>query len=1029
MPLSIIYNPSAVILSLLLIWMAAYTTMQLLDLGRRSRGAVRSFCRLAAAAAMGTGIFAMDYAALLALRLPVPVAFDPTSMALSLLVAVASSASAFSVAGRFSWRLGGKVGAGLLMALGIQAMHLTTMASLRYSLHLSRDPALAALSLLAGALLWVVGFWYACRPSRAVTDGHHLPASLLFSGAAAITHFLSIEGAAMHLQPPLPPGQWLLEPDIAALIVALLAVLLLGSLIATILTTRQAERQVLGILGSMTDGFFALDADWRFTYVNPSGERLLERPFATLQGRNLWEEFPAAVQTQFYTEYHRARRERQAVEFEEYLPDHDRWYSVRAYPTPEGGVTTYIRDITGQRRAQAKAQRILDNTQEIILVLDLDGRILEINQAVRWVLGYEPEELIGSPALSLVHPESQPLAAQRLAGLQAGRANATLTQRILRKDGSSAWLEISSVQVPEEQAIYLVCRDITDRRRAEQALEQSEERHRSLFEYHPDVVFEVDQRGTILRVTAGIEQLTGLPPEQVTGAGFHPYIAPDGLQTALSHFAAALNGEPQSFDTDILHRDGRRVEVHITTVPIRVEGEVVGVFGIARDITERKEAQRQLHRMAYFDPLTGLPNRTQMLQRIEEHSRSPLALLFLDLDRFKLVNDTQGHQAGDQLLRSIADRLRGCAGPEAIVGRHAGDEFTILLPGSGPAQALQLAERVLRSLQSPITVGGQRVVISASIGVVVSDGSYSPHDLLRFGDVAMYEAKRKGKARFELFSPHLVAVHQNRLAVEEQLRQAIDLEEFHLHFQPIVDLQTGRPVLLEALARWQSPVLGSIPPDLFIPVAEETGLIVPLGRWVLRTACNHLKRWQERFPGLALSVNISVRQLLEPDFVPELTRTLEECGIAPTALQLEITETVLIPQDAQVVGVLQQLRSRGIRVALDDFGKGYSSLYYLKHVPADVLKIDRSFVQGLGESREDEAIIQTIIAFAHSLGLLATGEGVETSEQGERLKALGCARGQGYHWSRPVPPDRVLPLLEGRLDQPLISWHAKSPAP
>jgi diguanylate cyclase (GGDEF)-like protein len=391
-----------------------------------------------------------------------------------------------------------------------------------------------------------------------------------------------------------------------------------------------------------------------------------------------------------------------------------------------------------------------------------------------------------------------------------------------------------------------------------------------------------------------------------------------------------------------------------------------------------------------------------------------VAVLFLDLDRFKVVNDSLGHGSGDSLLVEVASRLSGCLRSGDTAARLGGDEFTILLEDvEHEHQAVEVADRIADALRWPVTLEGREVFVSASIGIAVSTPAITSDGLLRNADLALYRAKADGRARYAVFDPSMEARALERLEIETDLRHALGRDELRVDFQPVIDLATSRINEVEALVRWDRPGFGTVSPTAFIPIAEETGLIVPIGQWVLEEACRWARRWQDHSSQpLVVSVNLSARQFQHPQLLADIQRTLEETGLDPRFLKLEITESIVMQDAVATIETLQAFKALGIRVAIDDFGTGYSSLSYLKRLPVDTLKIDRSFVDGLGLDAQDTAIVNSVIALARTLRLSVTAEGVETSGQAKHLKQLGCDRGQGFYFAQPLPPEAVERLLD-----------------
>jgi diguanylate cyclase (GGDEF)-like protein len=457
----------------------------------------------------------------------------------------------------------------------------------------------------------------------------------------------------------------------------------------------------------------------------------------------------------------------------------------------------------------------------------------------------------------------------------------------------------------------------------------------------------------------------------------------------------------------------------------RDDGTVYRIVGVFEDVTERKEAEIQLAHQAYYDPLTQLPNRHFFTERLaqalagRDEQAGRIALFFLDLDRFKVINDSLGHELGDRLLTIVAERLRVAMRPGDLIARLGGDEFTILLEGlHSLEEALAVARRCIAMIQRPVLLAGREVVVTPSIGIVFNPGARTTTDLMRDADVALYQAKGQGRGRFVLFDQAMNARALARLDLEADLRRALHAGEFALVYQPILALPARRIVGVEALIRWHHPARGMISPLDFIPIAEEIGLIVPLGRWVLTEACRQLREWQRTNPAaadLTLSVNLSAREFRQPDSVEVIAAILAESGLAPERLQLEITESVLMDDARATILALESLNALNVRLAIDDFGTGYSSLAYLKRFPLDTLKIDRLFIDKLDSDGEDAAIVRAIVTLAHTLGLTVVAEGIEREAQIPFLVALGCEEGQGYYFARPLPPAALDALLAEQL--------------
>jgi diguanylate cyclase (GGDEF)-like protein len=486
------------------------------------------------------------------------------------------------------------------------------------------------------------------------------------------------------------------------------------------------------------------------------------------------------------------------------------------------------------------------------------------------------------------------------------------------------------------------------------------------------------------------------------------------------------SGQTLRQDDDVfVRKDGSRMPVAYTSTPLITTGKIVGTVLAFHDITERKRLEAQLAHDALHDPLTGLPNRTlffdrvgQAVERVARHPEQAFGVLFLDLDRFKAVNDRLGHGRGDQLLKEVSRRLAKAVRVGDTVARLGGDEFAMLLDDLHSVHEItMIAERVQVTLAPPVLLDEQEVEISASIGITLSDAGQTVEALLRDADIAMYRAKQSGRARFEIFNPGMLDEVLARLRLEAELRDAITLDQLVLHYQPIVAMSGDHIVGVEALVRWQHPTRGLLGPNAFIPVAEETGLIVPLGSWVLREACTQATAWQQRGrQPTYVSVNVAAKQLREPMFAAQIQAVLQDTGLPPGLLALEVTETGAMADVALSTEVLHEARALGLHgIAIDDFGTGYSSLNMLQQLPITHVKIDRGFVDDLETNPSNETLARTIIAMGHALGLEVIAEGVETPRQLAILRDQGCDSAQGYLFSRPVPAAGIQTLLEQTL--------------
>jgi diguanylate cyclase (GGDEF)-like protein/PAS domain S-box-containing protein len=560
-------------------------------------------------------------------------------------------------------------------------------------------------------------------------------------------------------------------------------------------------------------------------------------------------------------------------------------------------------------------------------------------------------------------------------------------------------------------------------------LHESQERFRRVFDNAAVGMCMVDTDGFFTAVNATFSAITGYPEDELVGTTPWAITHPDDRARSQELSHDLWTGREQSCELEkrYIRKNGEVVHVYNSLSAIKdVDGRVIYTAGIVQDVSDRRRAEEALAHQAFHDPVTDLPNRNLFLDRLElavarsERHRSMTAVLFLDVDRFKWVNDSLGHAAGDSLLRTVSERMSAMLRAGDTLARFGGDEFAVLCEEVDDVnQAINVAQRLSSAFAAPFVLDDDRAVtVTASIGIAMATSSgHTPETLLRDADSAMYRAKDKGRDRIEVFDDEMRASAMTRLETEAALRHAIDANELCVHYQPIVDLAGEQVLGVEALVRWQHPERGLVAPLEFIPLAEDTGLIVPIGTFVLTEACRTMAEWNHAHPDripLSVSVNLSARQLASPGLPRVVAGVLTSTGLQPEQLCLEITESVLMEDADTSRELLESLKRLGVTIAVDDFGTGYSSLLYLRRFPVDVLKIDRSFVSGLGTASEDSAIVSGVVSLAHALGLHSVAEGVEQPSQAAELGLLGCDRAQGFYWSRPLEPLALAEWLEGK---------------
>jgi diguanylate cyclase (GGDEF)-like protein/PAS domain S-box-containing protein len=685
--------------------------------------------------------------------------------------------------------------------------------------------------------------------------------------------------------------------------------------------------------------------------------------------------------------------------------------------------------------------QLLENVSDAVVVVDASsGRIVLWNAAATKIFGYSSSEA-RHHSWTVIVPER--LKAQCEAGMARYRdtghgpyidSHVVLDLPAVRRDGEEITIEIALSPISlshnmenHGRLVLAIIRDVTERKEVEKVIKESEERFRSLVQNTSDIITILDADGTIDYISPAVERVTGYKPEEQIGTDAFRPVHPDDREQALSIFAEVLKspGLHPPLEFRMPHKDGSWRYLEHVVNNLLEDPAVRGVVVTSWDVTERKALEEQLRHQAFHDPLSGLPNRALFMDRLEHafvranRRGDKIAVLFTDLDNFKVINDSLGHEVGDQLLVAVAERIKHCLRPEDTAARLGGDEFTILIEAvDSMTDAVRVAERIAEILQPPFALDQHEVFSTTSIGIALSSPlQKQPADLLRHADLAMYRAKHKGKARYEVFEPGMGTDALERLRLENELRRALERGEFKVYYQPVVALEGGRIVGAEALVRWEHPIRGLLLPEEFLSVAEETGLIARIGEKVLRAACHQVRAWQVRYPSespLMVSVNLSPKQLFRPELIAEV---LAETEIYPGSLQLEITESTMMSNGVHSANhALRNLKDLSVELAVDDFGMGYSSLSYLKHFPVDFLKIDRSFIAGLGQDADsaskDAEIVSAMIDLTHALGLKAVAEGVETSEQLTRLRVMKCDRAQGNYFWEPLPSGALAVILE-----------------
>ncbi|MEI6556985.1 MAG: EAL domain-containing protein [Rhodospirillaceae bacterium] len=1057
-----VYNPSLVALSVAMAVFASYAALRVsLGIAAAGRPLERLSLLAAAAVSLGLGTWAMHFIGMLAFSLPCGVRYDLTTTLASMLPVILAGGVAFHLISRPACGWPRIAVAGAVLGAGIGIMHFSGMAALRMAAALRYDLSLFLLSLLAATLLAILSLGVAVIARRRLAARSTIPdllGALAMGAAISGTHYTAMTAAVfLRLEGTAISAEGVHRGLLAAVIVSatglLIGALLLGSLahryhgLARIFSTaNQRLRQISMAFDTTIESVTITDADGAILSVNPAFTRITGYTESEVRGRNprflksglqdhgyyerMWQELGRTGHWQ--GEIWNRRKSGEL---------YPQWLAISAVRDEAGAVQSYVAvasDISSIKRNQddlnrllRQNQTILDSAGEGILGIGARGEVVFVNPAALAMLGWTQGDLIGRNAHALLHhsradggayPDALCPVAAVLAGGQACKVG---NDYFWRRDGSGFAVDYTVTPATADAGAVVVFRDITERQRNESRVRLAAR----VFESSPDGIVITDRRHRILSVNHAFltafhttaEDLIGHRPDSLFSGG----VGRAQLRQALK--ALACHG---SWETEAVavRRNG-----DIFPASVRVsadhnpDGGLSHYVAIVSDLSQEKSAEDRIDYLSRYDALTGLPNLRMLKDYFEiargsaGHSGNGMALVLCNLDNFKHINDTLGHAAGDEMLREIAKRLKGCIaiGTGDIVCRTGGDEFLVLLVDVPAEEAIHASIYAMRAVVSvPVQLGRYPVSLTASFGISRYPDDGKSFDLLfQKADAAIYHAKQNGRNTTRQFEASMIAYATERLTLKNDLRTAIERDEFSIHYQPLIDLSSGVIIGAEALLRWLSPDHGQVPPTRFIPIAEESGLIVPMGLWVLREVCRQGRLWREAgFPDLRLAVNISAIQLHSPNFVDTVRELITESGMPSEWLELELTESVLIAEGNQTLDVINDLKRLGVRLAIDDFGTGYSCLSYLHKLKTDKLKIDRSFVSGLTINPDSDAIVTTILQMAETMNMITLAEGVETAAQANFLKNKNCQECQGYLFGRPVPAVEFGQLVRAALE-------------
>ncbi len=821
---------------------------------------------------------------------------------------------------------------------------------------------------------------------------------------------------------------------------------------------RQSEEKYRTILETVEEGYYEVDLTGSFTFFNRALIKSLKFDKSEIRGLNFRRFVDGKTAKKLagvYREVFRTEQPISDLEYEIIRKDGTRMSAessitlVRDETNQPIGFRGVVRDVTARKQSEDKlrqSESMLTAAERITHFGSWELELSSLEDAsknkVQWsdevyrIFGYEPQqfEVFGDIFYSFVNPNDRKRISKAMFEAIEKRTDLKTESRITLPNGGGRLVQVEAEVIYDkktDQPLKFVgtLQDITERHRANNALRESERKYRTLLESMREGLVRVSNNEVIEFVNDRFCEMTGFTSEELLGKiTFEMLFDEEGFKTLAEVNRQRQSGISGEYEISLKKKSGETLWALVGGAPIfNAEGIITGTMGVFTDITTRKRAEEQLLHDAFHDNLTGLANRALFMDHLRltiergksRHSNS-YAVLFLDFDRFKVINDSLGHAEGDNLLNCVARRLESATRTGDLVARLGGDEFVILLSEMlEETDAVQIAERIQKSLKKPFNLSGSEVFVSASIGIALSTAGHKrAEDMLRDADIAMYRAKAKGRAQYQIFDRTMHEYASRQLSLETEMRRALENREFLIYYQPLINLETESLTGFEALVRWKHPTRGIIQPSEFIPAAEDNGLILPLGNWILQESCRQLRQWQTENPSaspLMVSVNLSTKQFSQTDLVEQVAAALNATGLEPQCLKLEITESHIMENSEQTIVMINRLRALGVELSLDDFGTGYSSLSYLHRLPVSYLKIDRSFVMRMMDNEENGEIVSTIIKLAQNLKMKVVAEGIETAEQLAHLKILDCEFGQGYFFSKPLEAEAAEKFIENNL--------------
>lgn len=1038
------YSPILIILSLLIGMISSYTALALVERISDSNKTKEVPWVLYGSFILGLGIFSMHFIGMIAYHMDMPLTYHPLLLFVSLFVAIlASFAVLYS---QSKSKINVYIG-GLIIGAGIVLMHHIAMISIIDGFKVNIKSIYFTLSIVIALLFSTIALkiFYQGKESQTTFVRKSLSAVILGTGISFM-HYTGMKATVhvSHSDAGHSDGIGVFALGLIVSLIVLIILIVTIFLVVMDLHTLTSERQLVMKIKESEERFrrllelspepIVVHNGKEIVFVNEAALKMTNvSDRSELLGKSIIDYVSPAFKEVVSNRIQQMIKGFKAQPLEEQIvtPDGSLKYleitGIKIEFEGKPAIQLVVRDMTEQKRInrdleenRQRYKSLFNQNPDGIYSMDRHGNLMNINKSLEKILGYSIEELTKMTFHTVVNPRDLDMTVRNFEKALEGIPQNYETVGI-HKNGQRIPLNITNMPIIVDEEIigvYGIAKDVSKEKEALRLLEDNEEKYRSLFDHNLDAVFELNLDGTINNINKMAEELTSYSREELYNMSFPSTISSD-LEEAYKTFDSVKEGIALHVEQKLKGGNGSVIEADVSVVPIRKQGEVDGVFSIVRDVTEKNRIQKRINELAFTDQLTGLPNRhwfyknfREVIKRAKELKQT-IAILTVDFDDFKTVNDLLGHQGGDLFLQQVSSRIKSCLRENDNVSRLGGDEFIIVLEDVTEGDVIKLARRILQAMNPPILLLEHEIRASLSIGISMNlDHTIDDETFIRQADIALYSAKEQGKNNYQFFTEELNKKVKRKSLLENALRKAIEQQELQLFYQPQVDLVTEELVGLEALIRWNSP-FGLVSPAEFIPIAEDTGLILPIGEWVIKETCRQIKKWEiEGRPKIKISVNVSARQFKDSHFGTKVKNILEEEKVDPHFLEIEITESVMLNLE-ESSRLIQELKKMGMKIAIDDFGAGYSSLNVIKNVEIDTLKIDKSLIDDVIANSRNMSILTAIIGVGHSLHTQVIVEGIETMEQADVLKKFRVV-GQGYYYSRPFPPNQMDHVWKGQ---------------